>query len=104
MKQKGTQEMLANSTKVYDLQGKVTYSATPLALEAQFEHFWTQGYERNCLVARRVREKLRNHALKGKKRRKLREKLLEAKGYAVIFTFPEKAKGYALFFAISQRL
>ena len=67
LKQKGTQEMLANSTKVYDLQGKVTYSATPLALEAHFEHFWTQGYERNCLVARRVREKLRNQALKGKK-------------------------------------
>ena len=90
--------------KGYDLQGKVTYSATPLALEAHFEHFWTQGYERNCLVARRVREKLRNQALKGKKRRKLREKLLEAKGYAVIFTFPEKPKGFALFFAISQRL
>ena len=33
--------------KGYDLQGKVTYSATPLALEAHFEHFWTQGYERN---------------------------------------------------------
>ena len=67
LKQKGTQEMLANMTKAYDLQGKVTYSATPLALEAHFEHFWTQGYERNCLVARRVREKLRNQALKGKK-------------------------------------
>ena len=67
MKQKGTQEMLANLTKVYDLQGKVTYSATPLALEAHVEHFWTQGYERNCLVVRRVREKLQNQALKGKK-------------------------------------
>ena len=94
MKQKGTQEMLANLTKVYDLQGKVTYSATPLALEAHFEHFWTQGYERNCLVARRVREKLRNQALKGKKRRKLREKLLEAKGYAVFFTIPQRLSFY----------
>ena len=53
--------------KGYDLQGKVTYSATPLALEAHFEHFWTQGYERNCLVVRRVREKLQNQALKVKK-------------------------------------
>ena len=46
--------------KGYDLQGKVAYSATPLALEAHFEYFWAQGYERNCSVARRVREKLRN--------------------------------------------
>ena len=53
--------------KGYDLQGKVTYSATPLALEAHFEHFWTQGYERNCLMVRRVREKLQNQALKDKK-------------------------------------
>ena len=53
--------------KGYDLQGKVTYSATPLALEAHVEHFWTQGYERNCLVVRRVQENLQNQALKNKK-------------------------------------
>ena len=35
-------------------------------LEAHFKHFWAQGYERNCSVARRVREKLRNGAQKDK--------------------------------------
>ena len=89
--------------KGYDLQGKVTYSATPLAPEAHFEHFWIQGYERNCLVARRVREKLRNKALKrkktshviaklrdGQKNDVIREKLLEAKGHAVTFDHSTK--------------
>ena len=96
MKQKGTQEMLANSTKVYDLQGKVTYSATPLALEAHFEHFWTQGYERNCSVVRRVREKLQNQALKGKKASSIIGKLQDGQtnvvNYAQNFWMSQKVK------------